>query len=613
VRHANAAAGRLFGVSPATLTGRAAAELLPEETDPRGRIAREAALRGRGTFREADRRLVRPDGGERIVEVAIVPAGDAVQAVLIDVTERHRAEERLRESERRYRSFFRRIPVPLYRTRLDGTVVDANPALAALLGLEDPAGLVGTDGRRFYVDAAAREELAVRQLAEGDLVGQESRLRRADGTLIWVYDSSRVVETEEGAVFEGALVDVTARRRVEHELRVRARQQEAVAHLGRFALESPEIDTIFARSLEAIREVLGLRTAALLELRSGALQMVAHRGWTGDPTLRTRALASRTVASPAPVILRTPEEVGFAAPELAAAGMHSGLSILVPGAERPYGALWAFCDEQRIFSVDDVNFLVAVASLLAAAIDRHRSRRRLEELIRSKDEFLASVSHELRTPLTVVTGLANELGERWREFGPDEMGELTAMLAAQSQDLADLIEDLLVAARADIGEVTVHAVPLDLGEQVDMVLAGLGRHSGKVIVPPSADGVALADPVRFRQILRNLLTNAIRYGGEHIEVAIRSESDTVTVAVIDDGLGVPAADRERIFGAYERAHTNIGRPDSVGLGLAVSRTLAELMGGSLGYRYDGRCVFELRLPATDRVAAPEGAAGRAGA
>jgi len=108
--------------------------------------------------------------------------------------------------------------------------------------------------------------------------------------------------------------------------------------------------------------------------------------------------------------------------------------------------------------------------------------------------------------------------------------------------------------------------------------------------------VALADPIRFRQIVRNLVTNAIRYGGDEIQISMSRKGDRVAVCVADDGPGVPEEDRERIFEAYHRAHSSAGQPGSVGLGLTVSRTLAELMGGSLSYSKNGLSTFVLDLP-----------------
>jgi len=109
---------------------------------------------------------------------------------------------------------------------------------------------------------------------------------------------------------------------------------------------------------------------------------------------------------------------------------------------------------------------------------------------------------------------------------------------------------------------------------------------------------AWADPYRIRQILRNLFTNAARYGGTEIIVKIADDERTTYVRVADNGLGVPTGQEETIFEPYSRAHESRGRPGSVGLGLSVSRTLARLMDGDLVYRREGdMSVFELSLPA----------------
>src|SRR5690606_2480421 len=119
--------------------------------------------------------------------------------------------------------------------------------------------------------------------------------------------------------------------------------------------------------------------------------------------------------------------------------------------------------------------------------------------------------------------------------------------------------------------------------------------------PQSTEAVATCDPARLRQVLRNLLTNAERYGGPNVAIFVDVEGDFVVVDVVDDGAGIPRRDWDRIFEPYQRAHDAPGQPDSVGVGLAISRQLATLMGGSLDYRYSDRSVFRLRLPVARRV------------
>jgi signal transduction histidine kinase len=169
----------------------------------------------------------------------------------------------------------------------------------------------------------------------------------------------------------------------------------------------------------------------------------------------------------------------------------------------------------------------------------------------------------------------------------------------QSAEVANLVEDLLVAARADIGTLTIVPTRIDLQQLVGSVVESHARTHGSPVVLPVGDGpvTAWADPTRVRQILHNLLINAGRYGGNSRHITVTQYANRARIQVCDNGSGIDPADRERIFQPYERAHQEPSQPASVGLGLAVSRTLAQLMDGDLTYHHtNGESVFELELP-----------------
>ncbi len=277
----------------------------------------------------------------------------------------------------------------------------------------------------------------------------------------------------------------------------------------------------------------------------------------------------------------------------------------------PDGPIGAFLIANRLGDVsslgsEDQRLLEALASQVGVSLENGRLedslaqltelKDQLEALVVSKDRFVATVSHELRTPLTAIYGLSHELHSNRPAITSAELDEFIGVIAAQSAELSDLIEDLLVAARADTDALRVHAERCDLRREIATTLEA---HPEAVVVR-SGDGApshAHADPLRFRQILRNLLTNARRYGGERVWVEIQGERDRVLVTVVDDGEGVPASMSDAIFDPYESAHDPGTQPASVGLGLAVSRRLARLMGGDLVYRrHDGTTRFELTLP-----------------
>ncbi len=228
--------------------------------------------------------------------------------------------------------------------------------------------------------------------------------------------------------------------------------------------------------------------------------------------------------------------------------------------------------------------------------DHRNEERRMIGLMEAKNRFLASVSHEIRTPLTAVLGFARLLDDGHDMLEDDDRKLMISSIAQHSQEVAHLVDDLLVAARVEIGRIDVARASVDLRKQVDQVLDG-GMVAIDVGVRMEQTCMATGDPTRVRQIIRNLLTNAERYGGSNVLIEGRVEAKSTLLEISDDGAGLPVPDWERIFAPYERAHRSPGQPGSVGIGLAVSRQLAELMHGTLVYRFEnGRSVFRLTLP-----------------
>ncbi len=241
----------------------------------------------------------------------------------------------------------------------------------------------------------------------------------------------------------------------------------------------------------------------------------------------------------------------------------------------------------------------AIWMQLRAGAESHRHREQSEQLMRDKDalladkdRFVASVSHELRTPLTAVVGLAHTLAESGGSLDATERREFVEILVEQSEEVASIVDDLLVAARAETGHLSLVIEEVDLADEV----ASIAPPNVDVEVEAGVDSV-LGDPIRVRQILRNLLSNAGRYGGPIVRIRVFRTNTGGAVAVEDNGEPIPSEHAGLIFTAYGRAHDRPGRTDSVGLGLTVSRQLARLMGGDVTYsRHGGWTVFLLTLP-----------------
>lgn len=216
---------------------------------------------------------------------------------------------------------------------------------------------------------------------------------------------------------------------------------------------------------------------------------------------------------------------------------------------------------------------------------------RLKELIASKSELIAAVSHELRTPLTAVVGFLDVLGE-----DPDaERAEMLRMAAEQAHEVAGIVDDLLTAARLDNRELVVRSETVDLVAAVRAAIRSLGDPMVLPGLPAQLDG--WGDASRVRQILRNLIGNAYRYGTPPVSIRSETRDGHVRIVVADRGPMIPEPVRARMFEPFFTTGVGASQPGSIGLGLAVSRRLAQRMGGDLLHlRAGGENRFILELP-----------------
>lgn len=243
----------------------------------------------------------------------------------------------------------------------------------------------------------------------------------------------------------------------------------------------------------------------------------------------------------------------------------------------------------------EVHGLMRAADMVGAYWEREAAREGLQELAEAKDRFIATVSHELRTPLAAVVGFSGELAQGLDSYSHEEIVEMVALISSQSVEVAQLVDDLLTAERAASGNLTLRLEAIDLLDETRSVAESL--RAGFTLDTESPPVGVWADTLRTRQIVRNLLTNALRYGGPLVHIEVKTRGELAVLSVADDGPGVRGIDAERIFDPYYRSSSGAAKPDSVGLGLAVARQLARLMGGDVVYkRRQGWTVFELTLP-----------------
>ncbi|CAN5854404.1 hypothetical protein BH23ACT5_BH23ACT5_00280 [soil metagenome] len=456
---------------------------------------------------------------------------------------------------------FGRLPVALYRTSPHGEVLTANAATAELLGYETLDEMLACQGvaENAYVDPGGRDAWRRSIEEEGIVHDFLTRLRRRDGGLIWVRDTARAVCDDDGQIrfYEGVLTDVS--------LEVRATSASSV----------------LAGVLEATSDFV------IVFDERGVLQYAnaAARGILGIPEEFHRRRPGFEEVFPGRMWKPTFER-------LSASGGWSG-EFTVTDSEGRATPLWTVTTVHE--GRDRTQYLSAIARDLTPMKD---TQRRLEELVTAKDVFVATVSHELRNPLAGVVGLAEEMRDRFDDFGDSERHDLITLIAHQASEMSSIVDDLLVAARSDVGEVAVVPELTEVMGQLKGAIAGV-----KISVTvnlPTTELWAWVDPQRFRQIVRNLISNAERHGGDRMRISAGEVDGMAVIEVADNGPGVSEADVERIFEPYQRADRSELKSGSVGLGLSVARRLARLMGGEVDYSHDGAwATFQVRVPTAE--------------
>ncbi|MDP9100461.1 MAG: PAS domain S-box protein [Verrucomicrobiota bacterium] len=477
----------------------------------------------------------------------------ALIGISTDVTNRKRAERALRESEARFRQIAESIADVFWITSVEPhELLYVSPAYERVWGTSVEKLLTNP---RHWMEAVVPEDRERVQSAADEAMSTgrlsvEYRIVRPDGVMRWINDRAFPVLDAEGKIHRlvGLAEDITERKHAQDAL-------NRFFTLSLDLLATAGFDGRFKQLNPAWERTLGW---TIEELCSRPFVEFLHP----DDQERTAAEIAR--------LSNGLEAIAFQDRYRCKDGSYKTLSWNAR-ADVTLGVIYA--------SARDVTRSNEIGEQL------RRARDEAEGANRAKSEFLSRMSHELRTPLNAILGFGQLLENEGRD--PEEVDSIQQILAA-GRHLHDLINEVLDISGIEAGRLSLSIEPLHLGELVQETLSLVrpAAAAREVTLPEFfSELYVLADSQRFRQVLLNLLGNAIKYnkvGGRVMVAAEETTPGTLRVKIADTGAGISPDDQPKIFTAFERLGAPLIGIEGLGLGLAISKRLMEMMGGTIG-------------------------------
>ncbi len=622
----------ILGYEPEEVIGKTPFDLMPPEEARRIGDLFGSITAARQSFRCIESVYRHKDGRRIVLECGGVPVFDGggrfrgYHGIDRDITERKRAAEETRHNQTLLASIIENIPHMIFvKDAKTLKFVRFNQAGEQLLGYQRE-DLIGKSDYDFFPKQEADFFMAMdrKVLQRGqslDIPEEPIQTRRKGRRLL--HTKKVPINGDDGTpqYLLGISEDITERTHIEHVERERARvlgqQQIALCELAKQdAIYTGNFEEALRMITETGSRVLGVeRTSAWALTQQGATlelldlyERTSNRHTTGctlaaqDYPSYFQAIAheEHTIAAhDAHTDIRTRE---FSQSYLTPLGI--GAMLDAPVRRKGY-IIGVLCHEHvggpRSWTTEEVHFSSSLATFMTLALEARQRREAEQALVlakeaaevasRAKSEFLASVSHEIRTPMNAIIGMADLLWET--DLTPDQRKYLRIFRRAGG-NLLNLINDILDLSKVEVGHLELELTNFDLSDLIEKaieILAMQANEKGLELACHLSSDVPLAvigDPNRLHQILVNLISNAIKFtdrGSVTVRVTQDPELPTpgaIQFSVSDTGIGIPSDRRASIFESFTQAHASTTRKyGGTGLGLTISRQLAELMKGRI--------------------------------
>jgi signal transduction histidine kinase len=441
--------------------------------------------------------------------------------------------------------------------------------------------------------------------------------------IAWRTIASRILVGMLAGIVIGRLRDGIATRaaeaeRLRDELGRRGEILEAANRCARALGSSLEIETAFGAFIRELRSLVPFDRTAIVLIEDDTAKTIATAGrgateiFPPGSSGPVQGSVLDRVRGGDVIVRGNLEEGEYPEDELfAELGLRSEIIAPLLVGSRPIGMIALSRTEVDAFSHDDVELVTLLGRLAATAVQNirlyeaeHHTVEELRRLSALRADFVSLVSHELRSPMAAVIGAARTLQERWRSLSPEQREAFLALIADETNRLAILIGDVLHTSQIEAGTFSYSFADVDLGRLVEDAVATAAIGQDEVRITPSVSSSLpniRGDRERLRQVLGNLIENAIKYSPAGGEVEVRAQPDdgTVRISVVDRGPGIPHDQQRLIFEKFGRADVAGGSKPGTGLGLFIARSIAEAHGGTVDVRSSPNAgsTFTLTLPA----------------
>ena len=562
-----------------------------------------------------------------------------VIATGIDITEQHQARSALMASEARYRDLFENAHDLIQSVDMQGRFVYVNRAWKRALGYTDEEikNLTLWD----VVHPDSREQCQQKfqtLLTTGSLPFVEVKLRTRTGETLLLEGSTNCSYDEQGqpVATRGIFRDVTERKRAEAELARQNRRVQIFSEITLKIRQSLDLPVILTTTVQEVQKIIQADRTFIYQLTpEGSGQVVAEACFPGVPSLAEQAAVwHRAIHTELawcrqgqPLVVDDVGELTLT-PEQAALWRELGVQaqLVVPLMWK--AELWGLlvchqCQTARVWSSFEQDLLTQLADQVGVALTQayliqelDQARKAAEESSRIKSAFLANMSHEIRTPMNAVLGMTGLLLET--PLTPEQR-DFVNTIRTSGDTLLTLINEILDLSKLEAGQVQLEELDFEIltvVEEVVELLAPQAHIKGleiAALVNPQTPSWVRGDATRLRQVLINLVSNAVKFT-ERGEVVIRvqpgAQPPWVEFSVSDTGIGIPPEVQARLFRPFTQADVSTTRKyGGTGLGLAICKQLVNLMGGDIHLEstpgQGSRFFFSLPLPATQAAPSPE--------